>query len=316
MTTRSSGSAAAERISRRFMDDEQRRMPAFRDELDAPSARFRAEGAPRFDVVRGGREEPPAAQEPAPSPQIQAPAPAVAPPAPAPAFAASFAPANAASFAPVAAGAESVAVEQYRRLAAALIHAQVEHGVKVVMITSSIAGEGKSLTAANLAVTLARSYQRNTLILDMDQRDPSQHHIFRADNSRGLGEALSAFEGTPVPVVQLFPGLSLLPAGRPTSDPMGRLTSQRMKRLLADAASTFDFVIVDSPPAAMIPDAGLVSPLVDAVVLVIAAGATQYDAIERAIASVGRDRILGTVLNRAEHDSLGRYGYGYAPSQR
>jgi len=232
---------------------------------------------------------------------------APAPRAPEPRFAGS----RQVSWSPVAARGQTVAVEQYRRLAASLVHAQVEQGVTVVMITSSVAREGKSLTAANLAVTLAQSYERNTLLIDADQRDPSQHHIFHVDNARGLSDFLRAPEGGPVATLRVMPNLTLLPAGRPTSDPMRGLTSPQMGQLLADAAKSFDFVIIDTPPASLIPDANLLAPQVDAVILVIAAGSTQFDAIESAIEAVGRDRILGTVLNRADKKSFGRYGYGY-----
>jgi capsular exopolysaccharide synthesis family protein len=221
-----------------------------------------------------------------------------------------------ASWSPVAAAAQGVAVEQYRRLAGAIIRAQAEHGVKVVMVTSALAGEGKSLTAANLAVTLSRSYQRSTLLIDADQRDPSQHVIFRVDNPRGLTEYMQSYDGGPVHTVELFPGLTLLPAGRPTSDPMGGLTSSRLRQLLADAASTFDVVLVDTPPVTLVPDAGLLAPLVDATVLVIKANDTQYDAVASAVATIGRERILGTVLNQADDSSFGRYGYGYGYGQR
>lgn len=249
----------------------------------------------RFDIVKGVRHE-------------TASAPAPAPPAPA---AAVLDESQAVSWSPVAASGQHAAVEQYRRLAAALIHAQAEHGIKVVMITSAVAGEGKSLTAANLAVTLARSYKRSTLIIDADQRDPSQHQIFHVANSRGLGDYLYGGTGTPAATVQLFPGLSFLPAGRPMNDPMGGLSSTRMTQLVATAAGAFDFVIVDAPPAAYIPDASVLAPVVDAVVLVIAARSTQFDVIERAISAIGRERILGTVLNRADDSALSRYGYGY-----
>lgn len=249
----------------------------------------------RFDVVEGGRREASAAPSVMPA----------APPS------TSFSPARSASWSPVSVPGQTAAVEQYRRLAAALIHATVERGVKVVMIASSVGSEGKSLTAANLAVTLSRSYQRQTLIVDADLRSPRLHDIFHVDNTRGLSEWLRATDSASAATVQLLPGLTLLPAGRPTGDPMAGLTSARMKALLADASAQFDFVIVDTPPATLVPDAGILVGLVDAAVLVIRANSTPHDQIERAVATLGRDRILGTVLNRTDKAAAGRYGYGY-----
>jgi protein-tyrosine kinase len=282
--------AAAERIGRRFAEDERKRAGFG---LPPLSSRMPVESGPRLEIVQRDRVE-------------------VSAPPSLPARKA-FEPTRTASWAPVHASAQGVAVEQYRRLAAALIQAQAEHGVKVVMLTSAVSGEGKSLTVSNLAVTLARSYQRRTLIIDADQRDPSQHRIFNVDGGRGLAEHLRGLDDSPAVTIELFPGLTLLPAGRPTSDPMGGLTSRKMQQLLADAADSFDFVLVDTPPVTLIPDAGLLSPLVDAAVLVIGAATTQYDAVTRAVTMLGRDRILGTVLNRADEDSFGHYGYGYGP---
>jgi non-specific protein-tyrosine kinase len=288
MSTYATSTAAAERIGRRFAEDERKRASLG---LPPVSPRAAGETGHRLEIVRRDGE-----QAAVPAPERQP-----------------FATARSASWAPVAASSHGVAVEQYRRLAGALIRAQAEHGVKVVMITSAVAGEGKSLTTSNLAVTLARSYQRRTLIIDADQRDPSQHKIFHVDNTRGLTEHMRSFDGTPAATVELFPGLTLLPAGRPTSDPMGGLTSNRLKQLFADAAEAFDIVLIDTPPVTLIPDAGLLAPLVDAAVLVISAGSTQYEAVSRAVMTLGRERILGTVLNGADEASFGHYGYGYGP---
>ena len=81
-------------------------------------------------------------------------------------------------------------VEQYRKLAATLYYAQAERGVKILMVTSAIPGEGKSLTTANLALTLSESYQRRVLLIDADLRRPSLHMIFQIPNMSGLGEGL------------------------------------------------------------------------------------------------------------------------------
>jgi Mrp family chromosome partitioning ATPase len=91
---------------------------------------------------------------------------------------------------------------------------------------------------------------------------------------------------------------------------MAGLTSTRMKDLLKEASSAFDFVVVDSPPATLVPDAGILASLVDAAIHVIGAGSTPHGTIQRAIAALGRERILGTVLNRADKTSVGSYGYG------
>ena len=104
--------------------------------------------------------------------------------------------------------------------------------------------------------------------------------------------------------VQITPTLMMLPAGRPDPDPMRVLTSDRMRRLMADAAARFDWVILDSPPVADLPDTHLLASMVDAVVVVAAAGRTPYTAIARAVDTIGRDRVAGVVLNHVEESAL------------
>lgn len=200
--------------------------------------------------------------------------------------------------------------EQYRRLAAALHHAQLANGLKVVMISSAVAGEGKTLTASNLALTLSESYQRTVLLIDGDLRRPSLDTVFQLDGSIGLSEGLIAFEERKMPLHAVSPTLTILPAGRATSDPMAGLTSERMARLIAEAREAFEWVIIDTPPVGLLTDAKLLASMVDGTVLVVKADSTPYDLVQRAIHSIGRDKVLGAVLNRATHGS-GRSDYGY-----
>ena len=208
--------------------------------------------------------------------------------------------------------AEQSIVEQYRKLAATLHHAQAERELKVVMVSSAVSGDGKTLTAINLALTLSESYRRRVLLIDADLRRPSVHTVFELKNETGLTDSLTAATERRLPLIQATPNLSLLLAGRPDSDPMSGLTSGRMRRLITEAAANFDWVIIDTPPLVLLPDANLLAAMVDAAILVIGAGKTPYKLITRAIEAVGRSRILGVVLNRVDHMYVaGGYGYAY-----
>ena len=203
-------------------------------------------------------------------------------------------------------------VEQYRKLAATLHHAQVERDLKVVMVSSAVSGDGKTLTSTNLALTLSESYRRRVLLIDADLRRPSVHHVFQLKNAAGLTECLTAETERRLPLVQATPYLSLLLAGRPDSDPMSGLTSSRMRRLVGEAAATFDWVIIDTPPIVMMTDANLLVAMADAAILVIGAGKTPYKLITRAIDTLGRGKIIGVVLNRVDRRQIaGGYSYGY-----
>jgi protein-tyrosine kinase len=201
--------------------------------------------------------------------------------------------------------------EQYRRLAAGLHQAQAATAIKVVMVSSAVPGEGKTLTVSNLALTLSESYHRRVLIIDADLRRPSLHRLFKVPTSPGLTESLLAPEERELHPHQISPNLSLLPAGMPSADPMAALTSARMRHILDDAREAFDWVIVDTPPIGLLPDASLVAANVDATLFVVKAGETPFELVKRAVEIVGADRLLGVVLNRAMPDPQ-RYGYGYA----
>jgi protein-tyrosine kinase len=200
----------------------------------------------------------------------------------------------------VASNAKLFCVEQYRKLAAALHHAQAERGIKVILICSALPGEGKTLTSVNLALTLSESYKRRVLLVDADLRHPAVHKVFQAPSTEGLNETLRSVEDRPVPVLHVSPELSLLPAGAPSRDPMHVLTSDRMKRVIQYGAERFDWVIIDTPPVALLPDAKLLASMADGVLVVIRAGETPYRPIHRALESIGRERILGVVLNHVE----------------
>ena len=205
--------------------------------------------------------------------------------------------------------------EQYRRLAAVLHDQHNTSGLRLIMVASAVAGEGKTLTASNLALTFSESYQKRVLLIDADLRRPSLHTVFRLDTALGLGDGLLSTGETKMLVRQVSPRLAVLPAGRPSSDPMAGLTSERMRRLLDEAKQSFDWVILDTPPVMLLPDAHLLASMVEGAVLVVRAGSTPHDLVKRSADAIGRSRILGVVLNRAEpqgrHDDHYQY-YGYS----
>ena len=201
--------------------------------------------------------------------------------------------------------------EQYRRLAAALHHAQAANGMKVVMIASALPGEGKTLTASNLALTLSESYKRNVLLVDGDLRRPTLHTVFRIDNSAGLSDGLVHEVERRLPVRQVSDRLAVLPAGRPSGDPMAGLTSQRMHRLINEAREVFDWIIIDTPPVGLLPDANLLASMVDAAVMIVKAGSTPFELVQRAIDG---DRPGAHSRRRAQPRRPGRrapHGYAY-----
>lgn len=212
----------------------------------------------------------------------------------------------------LAAGPKSnpVLVEQFRRLAATLHHAQQTNGLRSVMVTSAAPGDGKTLTALNLALVLAESYRYNVLLMDADLRRPSISSVVEITDGSGLSEALSAPTEQKLALVPIAPGLTLLPAGQATANSIEALTSPRMRKLLAEALERYDWVILDAPPVGPAADANLLTYMVGGTLFVIHAGRTACPDVEAAIKGIGRDQIIGVVLNGVEDDPLQDYYYG------
>ena len=187
--------------------------------------------------------------------------------------------------------------EQYRHLTARLHHAGEQSGARIVMVASAMPGEGKTLTATNIALTLSESYKRRVLVIDTDLRRPSMHEIFQLPNHSGVNDAL--LDHIAPPAYEISPRLSVIPAGRPNPDPLSGLTSPRLEALVKAAARAYDWVVIDTPPVGLLTDANLIVRLVDVIVMVVSANKVSYPDLQRAVEALGRDRIIGVVLNRA-----------------
>jgi polysaccharide biosynthesis transport protein len=193
--------------------------------------------------------------------------------------------------------------EAYRSLRTALLLSSARE-IKLIAVTSAVAGEGKTATAANLAVVLSQ-LGRPVLIVDCDLRKPRQHQVFRVSNRVGLVNQLT---GTADPEAVILPtevpNLWVVPSGPTPPNPSELLASARMRDWLDAMRERFDYVIVDTPPALAVTDATLVGVLADGVVLTL-----RSHKVTREEARACRDRlrqadikILGAVLNR--HRSL------------
>jgi receptor protein-tyrosine kinase len=207
----------------------------------------------------------------------------------------------------------AVLIEQYRRLAAVLHHTQLRNpATKTVMIASAVPAEGKTLTATNLALTLGQSYDKRVLLIDADLRRPTLHQLFDISTDDGLTSSLIDSATGRLPVRQLQTNLWLLPAGKSHPNPTSLLTSDSMRQLLVDAASQFDWVVVDTPPVAVMPDANLLAAMIDTAFVVVNAGSTPYPLVQKAVDAIGLSRVLGVVLNRLSPSAAGQeYDYQY-----
>ncbi len=190
-------------------------------------------------------------------------------------------------------------IEQFRRASASLIEAQAaaNGSLKVLLVASASPGDGKTMTALNLALVLGRSYGRRVLLIDGDLRRPSLHRVVGVSNRSGLADALQARSDVRLEVAPITDTVTLLPAGPADPDPLRSLSSARMKRVIQEASQRFDWVIIDSAPVGAVADASVLATLVDGIVFVVRAEHSQYPAVKKAMQTLGHDRILGVILN-------------------
>jgi capsular exopolysaccharide synthesis family protein len=190
-------------------------------------------------------------------------------------------------------------IEQFRRASASLIEAQAagNGNLKVLLVASASPGDGKTMTALNLALVLGRSYGRRVLLIDGDLRRPSLHRVVGVANRSGLADALQARSDVRLEVAPITDTVTLLPAGPADPDPLRSLSSVRMKRVIQEASQRFDWVIIDSAPVGAVADASVLATLVDGIVFVVRAEHSQYPAVKKAMQTLGHDRILGVILN-------------------
>jgi capsular exopolysaccharide synthesis family protein len=165
------------------------------------------------------------------------------------------------------------------------------------------------LTAVNLALVLAESYRYRVLLVDADLRRPSIPSVVDIAEGSGLSAALIAPTEQTLALVPITSRLTLLPAGHPISNSIEALTSPRMRQILDEAAARFDWVILDAPPVGPTTDARLLAQMVGGTLLVIHAGQTQCPDVQKAVDAIGREQILGVVLNGVEKESDDEYYY-------
>jgi len=210
---------------------------------------------------------------------------------------------------------KSPASEAYRTLRAGISFAAIGADVQVLQVTSAQPSEGKSTTAANLAVTFARSGQR-VILIDCDLRRPRQHAFFNLASEPGLS-TLMVGEASLEDSVELVDGcddkLLIMPSGPLPPGPAELLGNERFDEMISQLRTIADLIIIDSPPVLPVADALVLSRIADATILVANAQTSNEASIAGAIASLETVEalIIGTVLNQVKKGQLGAYGYGY-----
>ena len=210
----------------------------------------------------------------------------------------------------------SPVAEAYRSLRTNLAFARAAKRLHTIVLTSPGPADGKSTTAANLAVTFAQQGQ-NTLVVDTDLRRSVLDKTFGVARAPGLTDVIVGTTSLAEAVKPSgIPNLSILTSGQHPPNPSELLGSPAMQRVLAEAKEMFDVVLFDSPPLLAVTDAAILSTMVDGTLLVVRMGATARDAVRRSVNQLRavRGRLLGAVLNDVDFrkgSAYGEYGYYY-----
>jgi len=208
--------------------------------------------------------------------------------------------------------------EQYKMLRTNIQSLSAKRNLKTFVVTSSIQGEGKTITAANLAFALAEDLNaKSVLLVDADLRKGRISRLLGINPTVGLSDLLT--NGVPLGEAFLDIGvknLTILPSGKIPKNPAELLGSVRMRQLLTELREKFDAVILDTPPVMSVTDPGVLGSQSDGVFLVVQAGRTQRASVQHAqqLLSQAHAKVLGYILTNVEYH-LPEYLYRYIDSQ-
>ncbi|MBT2678811.1 CpsD/CapB family tyrosine-protein kinase [Bacillus sp. ISL-35] len=201
--------------------------------------------------------------------------------------------------------------EQYRTIRTNIHFSSIDKEIHTLMVTSTGPGEGKSTTAANLAVTFAQQ-GKQTLIIDADMRKPTVHYTFNQTNTTGLTSVLT----NQMPLIDAVKltdvaNLMVLPSGPIPPNPSELLSSRAMQQFIEEAVKNFSVVIFDTPPVLAVTDAQILANQCDGTILVVSSGKTENEQAIKAkeLLTAAQGKLLGVVLNNKKMDGKEQYYY-------
>jgi len=201
--------------------------------------------------------------------------------------------------------------EEFRSLRTRLNHLQSLQPLRTLVVTSASPAEGKSFTAANLALVQSHLQGNLTLLCDFDFRRPIVHNLFKFDRSPGLTEYLTGKATLPEVIRRVGEtNLYVCPAGSAVINPLELLNLKEVRTMIERLPSLFNWVILDTPPLLFAADANLLATYCDGTLLVVRLGQTTVDSVTRAISGLSHNNIIGVVANAAKRGELySKYTY-------
>ncbi|MCM8507444.1 CpsD/CapB family tyrosine-protein kinase [Bacillus amyloliquefaciens] len=206
---------------------------------------------------------------------------------------------------------KSLVAEQYRTIRTNIEFSSVQTHLRSILVTSSVPGEGKSFSAANLAAVFAQQ-EKKVLLVDADLRKPTIHETYQLENVQGLTNVLvgNASLGETVQKT-LIDNLYVLTSGPTPPNPAELLSSKAMGELIQEMYSRYSLVIFDSPPLLAVTDGQILANQTDGSVLVVLSGKTKMDTVQKARDALqqSKAKLLGALLNKKKIKKTEHYSY-------
>ena len=206
---------------------------------------------------------------------------------------------------------KSIDAEAYRSLRSNIEYSSFDDEYRVIVVTSSVPGEGKSTTSGNLAIALAQS-GNSVLLVDCDMRKPSIHKKFKISNAAGTAELLLRKKLFEEVANNYNENLTIITAGKIPPNPSEMLASRAMTAFIEEMKKEFKYIILDTPPLQAVTDAQVLSTKADGVLLVVRAGSTKREMVLNSVDLIKKvqGKVIGTVLNGVENKKNNYYYYG------
>ncbi len=203
-------------------------------------------------------------------------------------------------------------VEAYKMIRTNLLFLLSQTNEKIITVSSSVAGEGKSTTAINIAVAFSQLGSR-VLLIDSDMRKPSVHKKLRLANKTGISSLLVGFSTLEETINHVNENFDVITSGPTPPNPSELLGSDKMASLLKELNDKYDYIVLDTPPVNIVPDALVVAPNTAGIVFVVRDFITTHDQFQKALNSIefAGVRFLGTILNGHTNKVSRRYKYRY-----
>ena len=206
---------------------------------------------------------------------------------------------------------KSIDAEAYRSLRSKIEYSSFDDENRVIVVTSSVPGEGKTTTSGNLAIALAQS-GNSVLLVDCDMRKPSIHKMFKISNAAGTAELLLRKKLFEEVANKYNENLTIITAGKIPPNPSEMLASRAMTAFIKEMKDEFKYIILDTPPLQAVTDAQVLSTKADGVLLVVKAGSTKKEMVLNSVDLIKKvhGKVIGTVLNGVENKKNNYYYYG------